>query len=150
VNERATFFVHGGRLYRRTAQRPAPLVDVLANGSPEPWGDVLAGQTRIWVGERLGFGFYRAGGVAVAFTFDTEHRGINDAVGLRLPSGQIVAADAAIDEKRIWVFLTFMRAGRAAHMAAVIGADGALLGVAEAEAGDGSWAAPRRCRRRAS
>jgi len=35
--------------------------------------------------------------------------------------------------------LAFSRAGRIYHFAAVIGADGALLGSAESEAGDGSW-----------
>ena len=139
VNERYRFFVHGGRLFRRASRRAASSIEALGQGAAEPWGDVLAGQTRLWVGERLGFGFYRAGSVSVAFTFDTERRGINDSVKIPWPSGQIIAADAAIDLDRIWFFLSFARAGRIGHLAAVVGADGTLLGMREAEAADGSW-----------
>jgi hypothetical protein len=136
VNDRYRFFVHGGRLFRRAARRATGLFGAALD---EPWGDVLAGQTRIWVGERLGFGFYRAGALSVAFTFDTERRGIRDTVRIPWPSGRIIAADATIDEDRVWFFLVFVRAGRMGHLAAVIGADGSNLGAAEAEAGDGSW-----------
>ena len=139
VNDRYTWFVHGGRLFRRAARAGGSRLADLANGAAEPWGEVLSGQTRIWVGERLGFGFYRAGAVSVAFTWDTERRGIRDTLKLPWPSGQIVAADAAIDVDRVWFFLTYVRAGRTMNRCAVVSEGGALLGVAEAEAGDGSW-----------
>lgn len=135
VNERYWFYVYGGRLYRRGMARAS----VLGSDSAEPWGDVLAGQTRIWVGERLGFGFYRAGAVAVAFTFDTERKGINDTVRIPWPNGQITATHATIDSDRIWFFMSYVSAGRALHRALVISREGALLGSFDAEAGDGSW-----------
>jgi hypothetical protein len=135
VNERHAFFVQGGRLWRRgNGSRSG-----LAGQTHEAWGDVLAGQTRIWVGGRFGFGYYRAGGVSIAFSFDTEKRGIRDSVRLPWPNGQIITADAAIDDERIWFFLAFAIAGRIVHRCVVLGADGALLGTADADAGDGSW-----------
>lgn len=139
VNERFAFYVQGGRLWRRTFGRNGPTLAGLGSETAEPWGDVLAGQTRIWVGERLGFGYYRAGNVAVAFTFDTEKRGIRDAVRLPWPNGQIVKADAAIDNDKIWFFLAFAVAGRIVHRVIVLNADATVLGTADADAGDGSW-----------
>lgn len=139
VNERYRWFVHGGRLYRRAARHAGSPLAGLAEGAAELWGDVLAGQTRIWAGERLGFGFYRAGAVSVAFTWDAERRGIRDSLKLPWPSGQIVAADAVIDDDRVWFFMTYVRAGRAMNRCVVVAENGARLGVAEAEAGDGSW-----------
>jgi hypothetical protein len=139
VNERYAFYVQGGRLWRRNLSRSNASSMSLAGPSTEVWGDVLAGQTRIWVGERLGFGYYRAGNVAVAFTFDPEKRGIRDTVRLPWPNGQIIKARAAIDENKIWFFLAFATAGRILHRATVLGPDGIVLGTADATAGDGSW-----------
>ena len=139
VNERFAFYVQGGRLWRRTFGRGGVTFPGLAGQSAELWGDVLAGQTRIWVGQRLGFGYYRAGNVSVAFTFDTDKRGIRDAVRLPWPNGQIVKADALIDNDKIWFFLEFAVAGRIVHRAIVLGADARVIGTADADAGDGSW-----------
>lgn len=139
VNERHAFYVQGGRLWRRSFGRQSAAPAGFPLQSAEPWGDVLAGQTRIWVGNRIGFGYYRAGNVSVAFTFDTEKRGIRDTVRLPWPNGQIVRADAAIDEDKIWFFVAFAAAGRIVHRAVVLGADGAVLGSADAAPGDGSW-----------
>lgn len=139
VNERYAFYVQGGRLWRRTFGRLNVSPLGLASQSAEPWGDVLAGQTRIWVGSRIGFGCYRAGNVSVAFTFDVEKRGIGDSVRLPWPNGQMVQWNAAIDEDKIWFFMAFVMAGRIVHRAVVLGADGTALGTADACASDGSW-----------
>jgi hypothetical protein len=139
VNDRYAFFVQGGRLWRRSFRPAAVALTGLAGQAAEPWGDVLAGQTRIWVGERIGFGYYRAGNVSVAFTFDVEKRGIRDAVRLPWPNGQIVRAEATVDVDRIWFFLAFAIAGRIVNRAIVLGADAAVLGTADADSGDGSW-----------
>lgn len=138
VNEHYAFYVQGGRLWRRNPSRSSSSVG-LAGPIVEVWGDVLAGQTRIWVGGRLGFGYYRAGNVAVAFTFDPEKRGIRDTVRLPWPNGQLIKARATIDENKIWFFLAFATAGRIIHRAIVLTADGTVLGTADAAAGDGSW-----------
>ncbi len=139
VNDRFAFYVQGGRLWRRTFGKSNALSLGLAGQSAEAWGDVLAGQTRIWVGSRIGFGCYRAGNVAVAFIFDVEKRGICDSVRLPWPNGQVIQWNAAIDENKIWFFMAFVMAGRIVNRAVVLGADGAVLGTADASAGDGSW-----------
>lgn len=141
VNDRYAFYVQGGRLWRKRFDRNQSSANVtsLAGHTAESWGDVLAGQTRIWVGSHVGFGYYRAGNVSVAFTFDTEKRGIRDSVRLPWPNGQIIKATAAIDEDKIWFFIAFATAGRIVHRAVVLSADGTVLGTADAAAGDGSW-----------
>jgi hypothetical protein len=136
VNEHYAFYVQGGRLWRRNLSRSGTS---LAGQAAEPWGDVLVGQTRIWVGSRLGFGYYRAGNVAVAFIFDPEKRGIRDTVRLPWPNGQIIKARATIDENKIWFFLAFATAGRIIHRAVVFSPDGTVLGSVDTAAGDGSW-----------
>ena len=144
ANERHSYFVSGGRLLRRPAASDGradargPAAALLAAGV-EPIGDVLTGQTQIWVGERLGFGFYRAGDVSVAFVFDAARAGINDTVKLPPPGGQLVDATAILDDARAWVLSAALRAGRIVHRCAVVSASGAVEAVAEAEAGDGSW-----------
>ncbi|HRI63568.1 MAG TPA: hypothetical protein PK156_05005 [Polyangium sp.] len=139
LNERHAFYVQGGRLWRRILGRSSNNVAGLASQTADLWGDVLAGQTRIWVGSKIGFGYYRAGNVSVAFTFDTEKRGIGDSVRLSWPNGQIIKAHAVIDDDKIWFLMAFVIAGRIVHRAVVLGADGSVLGTADASAGDGSW-----------
>lgn len=139
VNDRYAFYVQGGRLWRRNLSRFNAGSPGLSGQSVEVWGDVLTGQTRIWVGNRLGFGYYRAGNVAVAFTFDPEKRGIRDTVRLSWPNGQMIKSRAVIDDNKIWFFLAFATAGRILHRAIVLTADGTVLGMADAVAGDGSW-----------
>ncbi|UQA59640.1 hypothetical protein [Polyangium aurulentum] len=139
VNSRYRYHVHGGRLLRRAARAGGGTLSALAGEPDEAVGEVLAGQTRIWAGERLGLGFYRAGGLSVAFVWGADRRGIKETERLPWPGGQIVEATASLDDDRAWFFLAHERAGRIRHLCTVIGADGALLGVAEADAGDGSW-----------
>lgn len=127
ASARHRFWVEGGQL-RRDGLLGAEVV-----------GDVLAGQTRIFVGPGFGLGFYRAGGLFVAFVFDGERRGLND--GVRLPpiGGRLLAAHATLSASRAWLFLALERAGRVVHRSAVVGRDGALLAVTEAARDDGSW-----------
>jgi hypothetical protein len=100
---------------------------------------VLAGQTRAWVGSRMGIGFYRAGGYTVGFTFHPERRGIDDRVQLPRIRGRLVAADATIGDDRAWLWLTIEDAGRIATTCIVIGADGATL--ATETLADATWLA---------
>ncbi len=73
-------FAQGGRLLRRRSRRRQGRLGRRWRWSrsarPERVGDVLAGQDAP-LGGRIasGFGFYRAGTVAVAFVFDAERAG---------------------------------------------------------------------------
>ena len=102
-------------------------------------GDVLAGQTRIWAGPTFGFGLYRASNLSVAFTFDSERRGINDTLRLPPLHGQLVDAACVLDERRAWLLLALHHAGRTRHLCLTYSRKGNLKATAEATAGDGSW-----------
>lgn len=127
ANSAHAYWAEGGRLYRD------------GTIGPERIGDVLRGQTLIWVGPTFGFGLYRAGNLSVAFVFDAERRGINDAVAIPPIRGQLVDATCAFSDHRCWFFTATQDRGKTVHRATVIKPDGSIEATAEAEAGDGSW-----------
>ncbi len=61
-------------------------------------GQVLEGQTWLWTGERLGLGFYRAGGLTVAFLLRAGKAGLKQLEGVGW-SGRLVEADAVFDAR---------------------------------------------------
>ncbi len=61
-------------------------------------GQVLEGQTWLWTGERLGLGFYRAGGLTVSFLLRAGKAGLKQLDGLTW-TGRIIDADAVFDAK---------------------------------------------------
>ena len=131
-NGRHRYWTSAGRLLR---DAPA----TLGGASVEGIGDVLSGQTRIWAGPTFGLGLYRASNLSVAFTFDSERRGINDSLRLPPLPGQLVDALCALDERRAWLLLALHHGGRAIHLCLAYSRTGALEATAEATAGDGTW-----------
>ncbi len=133
AHEAHRVWVHQGRLYRDGGSSLGGLCADL------PIGEVLAGQTRVFLGARMGLGLYRAENLSVAFLFDPSRRGLCD--GLKLPRlpGELLDVGAALDRDRAWLFLATVCQGRTLHLARVHAADGTLLASAEAVAGDGSW-----------
>lgn len=138
VNERHLYWVQGGRLLR-SADGSRAASTVTAAVPVFPIGEVLAGQTRIWVGDRFGFGFYRAGSLSVAFVFDAERAGIKDTVKLPFLGGQLVDATCVVGDEHAWVLLAAHARGRTRHQCVVVGRDGAVVATAESDADDGSW-----------
>ncbi|CAN5912528.1 hypothetical protein BH11MYX2_BH11MYX2_02470 [soil metagenome] len=106
---------------------------------PERIGSVLARQTRAWLGESLGVGFYRAGGYAVGFVFHPDRGVLNDRVKLPKIRGQLVAARATIGADRAWLWLTTVEQGRYATTCVVIGVDASV--VATETFADSPWVA---------
>jgi hypothetical protein len=110
---------------------------------PTDLGAVLRGQTRLWLGDALGFGFYRAGALAVGFLFDPERRGLNDRVELPAMRGRIEHVACALGSDRVWLFWREHRLGKEIARCAVIAASGALLATAETDSNgadsDGAW-----------
>ena len=104
-------------------------------------GDVLTGQTRFWVGDRFGFGFYRAGNLNVAFVFDANKRGLNDTVKIPAYSGQLIDATCTFSNDRCWFIWATQEQGRTIHRCAIISPNGTVEATAEAEPGDNSWLA---------
>jgi len=105
---------------------------------PERIGNVLANQTRAWVGEKLGIGFYRAGGYAAGFVFKPERGQLDDRVALPKIRGQLVAAHATLGSDRAWLWLTTSEQGRLLTTCIVIGADASVIA---SEVVDATWLA---------
>jgi H/ACA ribonucleoprotein complex subunit 3 len=104
-------------------------------------GDVLTGQTLFWVGKRFGFGFYRAGHLLRAFTFDAHQRGINDQVAIANLPGQLVDATTVFGDNRAWFMATLQEAGQLVNRCHVLDSRGTVLATTEAIQGDNSWLA---------
>lgn len=131
-NGRHRYWTSAGRLLR-----DAP--STMGGASTDGIGDVLAGQTRIWVGPTFGLGLYRASNLSVVFVFDSERRGINDTLRLPPLKGQLVDAACALDERRAWLLVAVQHGGRSSHLCLAYSRAGVLEATAEATAGDGSW-----------
>lgn len=106
---------------------------------PEYIGDVLDKQTRFWVGENFGFGFYRGGHLNVTFVFDAKRQGISDRVKLPPDSGQLIDADCIFTNDRCWFFWTTQERGKTIHRCAVIRPTGEAIATCQAELGEDSW-----------
>jgi len=139
ANARFRYLIEGGRLVRRSARRGVDALALAREGAEERIGDVLAGQTLIWAGDRFGFGFYRAGTVAVAFVFDADHGGLKDTVKLPFLPGQIVGAECTLDQDRAWLFLAAEHRGKVVHQCVVVRRSGEVEAAAQGERDDGSW-----------
>ncbi|MBI5544205.1 MAG: hypothetical protein HY901_09975 [Deltaproteobacteria bacterium] len=106
---------------------------------PELIGEVLAGQTRLFLGSSLGVGLYRAGTVSVALLFDAAKGGLNDQLKLPKLTGELLDVDAVSSEERAWMRLVLQEAGRTRHLCLAWSRHGVLEGTAETSAGDGTW-----------
>lgn len=106
---------------------------------PERVGDVLENQTLFWVGEKTGFGFYRAAELSNYFVFRTDHRGLNDSVKIPSIRGQLVDSTCCFSRDLAWFFMAVQEGGRAINRCFLVNDRGDILGSAETTAGDGSW-----------
>jgi hypothetical protein len=140
ANARRRYWAHGGVLYRGgLATAGDGLAARLEREAAARVGDVLAGQTRLWVGDRFGLGFYRAGTLSVAFVFDADRGGLVDTVKLPFLPGEIYDADCVFEAERAWVLLAARHSGRTVHQCVVVGAAGDVQASAQAGGDDGSW-----------
>ncbi len=127
ANAQHYFFISAGSIYRD------------GELGPEHVGDVLGNQTLFWVGDKLGFGFYRAEQITVAFIFNPQRRGINDTVEIPPIKGQLIDSTCVFSGERIWFFTSTQTAGQTINHCHVIGATGELIATADAIENDGSW-----------
>ncbi|MFB2922470.1 hypothetical protein [Aerosakkonema funiforme] len=127
VNETNRYWTYSGQLLRD------------GQLSSEYIGDVLAEQTRFWVGYHFGFGFYRAGNLNVAFVFDANKRGINDTVKIPSFTGQLIDANCTFTADRCWFFISTQEQGQTINYVYIIRPDGSIEASAIAKAGDNSW-----------
>lgn len=102
-------------------------------------GQVLENQTRFWVGNHFGVGFYQAGGLQKTFIFDVSNPGINDRVELPQIRGQILDMQCTFSRSRAWILVSSQEQGRAVNRCFVLSRAGEVIASAQAEAGDDSW-----------
>ncbi len=93
---------------------------------------MLSGQTRFWAGAEFGFGFYRAGGVTVAFVCDASRKGLADGVPLPVLGGRVLDADCVFSEGRAWLLLALESGGRITRRCVLIRKDGRVAAAADA------------------
>ncbi|MEW5739863.1 MAG: hypothetical protein AB1938_13105 [Myxococcota bacterium] len=93
-------------------------------------GQSLEGQTWLWTGERLGLGFYRAGGLTVAFLLRTGKPGLKHLHGVTW-TGRIVEADASFDAQHALLTVVTEAQGREVVRRWLFDEAGALLGRSE-------------------
>jgi len=102
-------------------------------------GDTLPNQTLFWAGEKMGFGFYRAGEISVSFVFDPERKGINDSVKIPRIRGQLIDSTCFFANNLCWFLFSYRDKGKTINGCYLIGANGKVLAEAQVEAGGGSW-----------
>ncbi len=99
---------------------------LIEQGTGTRVGQVLEGQTWLWTGERLGLGFYRAGGVTVAFLLRSGRAGVKQLSGIRW-TGRVVSADAVFDARYGLLSVTAEVNGKDVVHRWLISEDGAVV-----------------------
>ena len=102
-------------------------------------GDILEGQTQFWIGETFGFGFYRAGAISVAFTFDAKRVGIGDHVNIPPIQGELIDANCAFSNDLCWFFTITQEQGNIIYHISVLRPNGELVATLAAPKGDRAW-----------
>jgi H/ACA ribonucleoprotein complex subunit 3 len=102
-------------------------------------GDILEGQTQFWIGETFGFGFYRAGAISVAFTFDTMRVGIGDRVNIPPIQGELIEANCVFSNDLCWFFTITQEQGNIIYRISVLLPNGQLVATLAAPKGDRAW-----------
>ena len=102
-------------------------------------GDILEGQTQFWVGEKFGFGFYRAGSLSVAFTFDAKRSGICDRIQIPPIRGELIDANCVFSDHLCWFFTATQEQGKIIHQVSVLRDSGELVSTLTGQKGDISW-----------
>ncbi len=104
-------------------------------------GDILEGQTQFWIGENFGFGFYRAGALSVAFTFDAKRAGICDRIKLPPIRGELIDANCIFSDRICWFFTATQEQGKIIHRVSILRETGELVATLVAPKGDLAWLA---------
>ena len=102
-------------------------------------GDILEGQTQFWIGETFGFGFYRAGAISVAFTFDAKRVGIGDRVNIPPIQGELIEANCVFSNDLCWFFTITQEHGNIIYRISVLRPNGELVATLAAPKGDRAW-----------
>jgi H/ACA ribonucleoprotein complex subunit 3 len=158
LGKRQRLLVFDGDMQRVDTDTYGPLSMFDANGSTYFWiqngqlgrkgqlgfeyiGDVLAGRTLFWSGEKFGLGFYQAGQLMRTFVFDTSGRGLNDQVNIPAFPGQLVDSTCAFSDRLAWFFATLQLQGRLENRCYAINDRGEVVAQATVNQEEDSWLA---------
>jgi len=128
TNEKYYYWIDNGKLWRNERL-----------GGSKYLGSVLDKQTLFWVGEDFGFGFYRAGDLFQAFTFDAENGGINDNVNIANIRGNLIDANCVFGKKKCWFFTSAQLNGQVVNKCYAINDKGQVVAEAEDVQGKNTW-----------
>lgn len=90
-------------------------------------GQVLPGQTHVRVGATLGFAFYRAGGLTVAFVFDPVRGPLRQIEGFPPLAGKLEGWSAVFGDDHVLVTYALERSGCISHRAVLVSANGKVV-----------------------
>jgi hypothetical protein len=90
-------------------------------------GLILEGQTFVRIGTTLGFAFYRAGELTVAFVFDRRRGGLRQIERFPRIEGKLLGWSAVFDESHVLVTLATDDRGRVRHTAHLVDARAELV-----------------------
>ncbi|MBD2188909.1 hypothetical protein [Pseudanabaena mucicola] len=102
-------------------------------------GNILEGQTQFWIGETFGFGFYRAGAISVAFTFDAKRAGICDRTNIPPIQGELIDANCIFSDHLCWFFTITQEQGKIIHRVSALRPTGELVATLTGQKGDIPW-----------
>lgn len=102
-------------------------------------GNVLEGQTKFWLGEELGFGFYRAAQINTAFLFETKKHQINDSIKISNFPGQITDCTCVFAQEYCWFFVQVQHNGVLKNFCTLLDSKGNITAISQGIQGDGSW-----------
>ncbi len=131
TNEHDSFYANNGVLY----------LDKGSDGSnPIRVGNVLPGQTIVWVGPAFGFGTCPwSGAINLSFVFGQTGGSLNDAVKIHPVKGKLIDATCTFTKDRVWFFTASKEGADVINRCTVIRRDGTIEATAQAIDGDGSW-----------
>jgi hypothetical protein len=89
-------------------------------------GQVLEGQTHVRVSPALGFAFYRAGGLSVAFLFDPRKGPLRQIEGFPALKGRLQDWSAVFGDDHALVTFALELNGKVTHLAVLVDANGRL------------------------
>jgi hypothetical protein len=90
-------------------------------------GEILEGQTHVRVGAELGFAFYRAGAITVAFVFDPRRGTLRQIESFPQIEGAMLGWSAVFDDRHVLVTLATESRGRTLHAAHLVDARGVVV-----------------------
>ena len=129
-NASSLFFVQNGNVNKSGALGPSYC---------ETIGQALSNQTLFWVGDSLGFGFYRAGGLSRFFSFRTDVRGLNDNIKIPTLKGQIIDTTCVFSKENIWFLISTREGGKTINYCYLIDNKGVLRASYSSSENGGDW-----------